>query len=60
MINLFCGLVAMAIFSLFIGGLAFSIYENTGSIAFPAIVVIVLVLAYYSLVEETRSNFRKK
>jgi len=60
MINLLCGLVAMVIFSFFIGGLAYSIFDNTGSIAFPIIVVIVLLLAYASLIEEIRSNLHKK
>ncbi|WP_428634322.1 hypothetical protein [Sedimenticola sp.] len=56
MINLLCGLVGMAIPTFFIGGLAFSIYENTDSIAFPIIVAIVLLMAYISLVDEIRSN----
>jgi hypothetical protein len=59
MINLLCGLVAMAILTLFIGGLSFSIYENTESIAFPMIVIIVLVMAYVSLYDELRSKWRK-
>ena len=60
MINLLCGLVGMAILTFFIGGLSFSIYENTGSIAFPVIVVIVLIMAYFSLYEEIRSKLRKR
>jgi prepilin signal peptidase PulO-like enzyme (type II secretory pathway) len=60
MINLLCGLVAMVIFSLFIGGLAFSIFDNTGSIAFPLIVAIVLLMAYAMFVEQVISKFRKK
>ena len=60
MINLLCGLISMIIFSIFIGGLAYSIFENTGSIAFPIIVAIVLLLAYASLIEEIRSNSPKK
>ncbi|MEJ2691840.1 MAG: hypothetical protein P8166_02005 [Candidatus Thiodiazotropha sp.] len=59
MINMLCGVVAMAILTLFIGGLSFSIYENTGSIAFPVIVIIVLVMAYVSLYDELRSKRRK-
>lgn len=58
--NLLCGLIAMIIFTFFIGGLAYSIFENTGSIAFPIIVAIVLLLAYVSLIEEIRSKFNKK
>ena len=60
MINLICGLVAMIIFTFFIGGLAYSIYDNTGSIAFPIIVAIVLLLAYASLIEELMSKLRQK
>jgi hypothetical protein len=60
MINLLCGLAAMVVFSLFIGGLAVSIYENTGSIAFPLIVATVLVMAYASLVEQVIEKIRKK
>jgi hypothetical protein len=59
MINMLCGVVAMAILTLFIGGLSFSIYENTGSIAFPVIVIVVLVMAYVSLYDELRSKRRK-
>jgi hypothetical protein len=56
MINLLCGVSAMAILTFFIGGLSYSIYENTDSIAFPVIVVIVLVMAYYSLYDEFKSR----
>lgn len=56
MITIFCGLVGMAILTFFIGGLSFSIYENTGSIAFPIIVVIVLLMAYVSLYDEIRRS----
>lgn len=59
MIDMLCGVVAMSILTLFIGGLSFSIYENTGSIAFPMIVIIVLVMAYVSLYDELRSKRRK-
>ena len=60
MMNLLCGLVGMAILTFFIGGLSYSIYENTGSIAFPVIVVIVLIMAYFSLYDELKAKFRKK
>jgi hypothetical protein len=56
MINFICGLLAMIIISLFIGGLAYSIWENTESIAFPIIVAIVLVMAYAGFVEEIKSG----
>lgn len=60
MINLLCGLVAMIILSLFAGGLAVSIYQNTGSIAFPIIVVLVLVMAYATWIEQLIASVRKK
>ena len=59
MINMLSGLIGMAILTFFIGGLSYSIYENTGSIAFPVIVVIVLAMAYYSLYDELKSKRRK-
>lgn len=56
MINFICGLLAVIIFSLFTGGLAYSIWENTESIAFPIIVAIVLVMAYVGFYEEVKSG----
>lgn len=56
MINFICGLLAMVILSMFIGGLAYSIWDNTGSIAFPVIVAIVLVMAYRGFIEEIKSG----
>jgi hypothetical protein len=60
MVKMLCGVLAMVILSLFLGGLALSIYENTGSIAFPVIVVIVLLMAYVSLFDELRSKSHKQ
>jgi len=54
MINFICGLLAMVILSLFIGGLAYSIWDNTESIVFPIIVGIVLVMAYKAFIDELR------
>jgi hypothetical protein len=56
MINMLCGLLAMAILTFFIGGLSISIYENTHSIAFPVIVVVVLLMAYLSFYDELKKN----
>ena len=56
MINKLCGVIAMVLLSLFIGGLAFSIWENTQSIAFPVIVGIVLIMAYVSFYDEAKSR----
>ena len=60
MINLLSGLVAMIVFSLFTGGLAVSIYRNTGSIAFPIIVVLVLLMAYATWIEQLVARIRRK
>ncbi len=56
MINFICGLLAMVILTMFIGGLAYSIWDNTGSIAFPIIVGSVLVMAYWGFIEEMKSG----
>jgi hypothetical protein len=47
-------LVGVILFSLFTGGLAYSIWDNTDSIAFPIIVVLVLVMAYAGFIQELR------
>lgn len=51
MINLITGGAAVVLLSLFAGGLAYSIWQNTGSIAFPAIVIAVLVMCYIDFFE---------
>lgn len=56
MVNFVCGLLAMIVVTLFLGGLAYSIWENTESIAFPIIVGVVLLMAYAGFVEEVRSG----
>ncbi len=60
MINLLCGLTGITILSLFIGGLAYSIWENTGSIAFPVIVVSVLIMAYVDFGESLFSGRKNR
>lgn len=56
MINIISGLLAMIMISLFLGGLGYSIWENTESIAFPIIVAIVLGMAYKSFIDEIKSG----
>lgn len=56
MINILCGSLAMVVLSLFIGGLAYSIWENTESLAFPIIVAAVLVMALVAFIDEIRSG----
>lgn len=46
MLNTFNALVAAIIITLFVGGLAHSIWEGTGSIAFPIIAVVVLIMVF--------------
>jgi len=54
--NLICGLLGIITLTLFIGGLAHSIWESTGRFAFPVIVAIVLGLAYAALIGELKSG----
>ncbi|MEH6627273.1 MAG: hypothetical protein V7739_12585 [Motiliproteus sp.] len=56
MTNFISGLVAMIMLSLFIGGLAYSIWDNTGSLAFPVIVVAVWTMAFVGFIEEVKSG----
>ena len=56
MINLICGLIAIVIASLFIGGLAWSIYDNTEDIAFPIIAALVLLMIYKGAWDEIKSG----
>jgi len=56
MTNLICGLLAMGGLTAFLGGLAYSIWKNTDSIAFPVIVGFVLILAYIAFIDELRKG----
>ncbi len=56
MTNLICGLLAIITFTMFIGGLGFSIWESTGRFAFPVIVTIILVMAYVAVIGEIKSG----
>ena len=58
MLNKICGFAAIVTLTLFIGGLAYSIWKNTDSNAFPVIVGIVLVMAYRSYYDEVKSPRR--
>jgi hypothetical protein len=46
MSKIICGLLPVVLITLFFGGLAQSIWEGTGSIAFPIIIVFVLIMVY--------------
>jgi len=52
----FCGILAIIMLAMFIGGLAYSIWENTESIAFPVIVVVVVVMAAVGIIGDLRSG----
>ena len=56
MINILCGSLAMVILSLFLGGLAYSIWDNAKFIAFPIIVAVVLLMAFVAFIDEIRSG----
>ena len=56
MVNLLCGVFAMVVLTLFLGGLAYSIWDNTESIAYPIIVGAVLVMAIVGYIDELRSG----
>ncbi len=52
MINKICGAIAITAISLFLIGLAHSIWVNTESVAYPILSAIVLLLAYKSAYDE--------
>jgi len=56
MINLINGLIAQLILTLFAGGIAYSIWDNTESIAFPIIVILVLIMSYVAFYNEIKSG----
>lgn len=56
MINFICGVLAIITFSLFVGGLGYSIWESTGRFAFPVLVAIVLGMAYAAFIGELKSG----
>ena len=56
MMRILSGILATIVITMFLGGLAYSIWDNTGSVAFPIIVAVVLVMAYVSFFDELRSG----
>lgn len=56
MSNLISAALALIAITLFLGGLAYSIWENTESIGFPVIVGIVLAMVYKSAYDEIKSG----
>lgn len=58
-INIICALLGIITFTLFVGGLAQSIWESTARFGFPIIVAIVLGLAYAAVIGEIKSGSDK-
>ena len=56
MSNIISAILSLIVITAFLGGLAYSIWENTESIAFPVIVAIILVMVYRSAYDEIKSG----
>ena len=56
MSNLISAALALIAITAFLGGLAYSIWENTESIAFPVIVFLILVMVYKSAYDEIKNG----
>lgn len=60
MLNLICGLAGVTIVTLFLGGLAHSIWNSTGSLAFPVITVVVLIMVFVDFWDNLREENSKR
>ena len=56
MSNIISAILSLIVITAFLGGLAYSIWENTESIGFPVIVAIILVMVYKSAYDEIKSG----
>ena len=56
MSNIIPAILSLAVITAFLGGLAYSIWENTEDIAFPVIVGIILAMVYRSAYDEFKSR----
>ena len=56
MSNLISAALALIAITAFLGGLAYSIWENTESIAFPVIVFLILMMVYKSAYDEIKNG----
>ncbi len=54
--NIISAILSLAVITAFLGGLAYSIWENTEDIAFPVIVAIILAMAYRSAYDEFKER----
>lgn len=59
MTNIVNGIISIIILTMFIGGLAISIWENTRSVAFSLIVVGVLCAFYVDVWQTLQPNIKK-
>lgn len=55
-VDYFCGFLGIALITSFLGGLAYSIWDNTASIAFPLITAAVLLMVYVAFFNEIKSG----
>ncbi len=56
MSTIISAILSLTVITAFLGGLAYSIWENTESIAFPVIVAIILAMVYRSAYDEIKSG----
>jgi len=56
MSNLISAALSLIVITAFLGGLAYSIWENTDDIAFPVIIAIILAMVYKSAYDEITSG----
>jgi len=56
MSTIISAILSLIVITAFLGGLAYSIWENTESIAFPVIVEIILAMVYRSAYDEIKSG----
>jgi len=55
MSTIISAILSLIVITAFLGGLAYSIWENTESIAFPVIVAIILAMVYRSAYDEIKN-----
>ncbi len=56
MSNLISAAISLIVITAFLGGLAYSIWDNTDDIAFPVIVAMILAMVYKSAYDEIKSG----
>lgn len=55
MSNIISAILSLGVITAFLGGLAYSIWENTEDIAFPIIVAVILAMVYRSAYDEIKN-----